>query len=364
MPDQEKEARTEPATPRRRQEARERGQVAKSQDLSSGVMLFLIVLFMRLWGGHLFWGLTGLVRSILGMLSLPVLEADATRPFFLALVIEFLRLVLPAMAFFVVVALAANWLQFGFVLSGTPLEPNLGKLNPVSGAKRLVSLRGLAVAASGILKVLAVAVVVWLNLRRVVPASPSLAAAEPRTSFFLVASFTFRLALEITLVLIVIAILDYFFQRWQYSQDLRMTREEVREEMKRMEGDPTIRARRRAVHRQIAYQRMMAAVPEADVVITNPTELAVAIAYDEVKMNAPVVIAKGARKLAEKIRRLAREHDVPIVENKPLARALYRGVGVGDAIPESLYEAVAEVLAHVWRLSRMREAHAAGGRAA
>lgn len=358
MPDQEKEARTEPATARRRQEAREHGQIARSQDLASAAMLLLIVLFMRFCGGRLFWGLATLSRSLLELLSMPALAAGETRAFFLSLAIESLKIVLPSMAFFIVVALAVNWLQFGFVLSGTPLAPNLAKLNPVEGAKRLLSLRALATTASGVLKVGGVALVVALELRRVLPRANALLTFDPRSIFVLIAGFTFRMALEVALVLLVVAVFDWFFQRWQHEQDLRMTKEEVKEEMKRMEGDPTIRARRRQVHRQIAYQRMMAAVPEADVVITNPTALAVALAYDEAKMAAPVVVAKGARLLAEKIRRLAREHGVPIVEDKPLARALYRGVEVGEAIPEALYGAVAEVLAYVWRLSRMRSARA------
>lgn len=366
MPDQEKEARTEPATPRRRQEARERGQVARSQDLASALVLFGVVLFMRLYGERLLWGLAGAARAILGLMSEPPLEPGAMRVFVLSLAGELARLVVPAMLFFLAASLAANWLQFGFVLSGTPLAPNLAKLNPVNGARRLLSLRALALAAAGVLKVAAVALVVWLNLRRALPASGVLAEADPRAILYLAAGFTWRLTLEVALALLAIAILDYLFQRWQYEQDLRMTREEVREELKRMEGDPTIRSRRRQIHRQIAYQRMMAAVPEAEVVITNPTELAVALAYDGARDAAPVVVAKGARKLAEKIRHLAREHGVPVVENKPLARALWRGVEVGEAIPEALYEAVAEVLAYVWRLARLRDAQRSGaeGRAA
>jgi flagellar biosynthetic protein FlhB len=164
----------------------------------------------------------------------------------------------------------------------------------------------------------------------------------------------FRAGLELVIILLALGILDFLFQRWQYEQDLKMTREEVREELKRMEGDPTIRARRRVIMRRMLTQQMMRRVPEADVVITNPTHLAIALKYDEGQMAAPEVVAKGERLIAERIRRLAAEHGVPVVENRPLAQAMYKAVEVGAQIPWQFYEAVAEVLAMVYGISARR----------
>lgn len=253
-----------------------------------------------------------------------------------------------------IVGLAASLLQTGFVLSSHPLNFDLNKLNPISGFRRIFSVRGGVRFLMSLMKIVVVATVAFVSLRsemRLLPATMELETGDLlkygiRAAFFL--------GVRLALALLLLGFLDYLYQRWQYEQDLRMTRQEIRDEMKRMEGDPLLRQRRRAIQRQLAMQRMMHRVPEADVVITNPVHLAVALLYQAERMNAPRVVAKGAGEIANRIVELAEENDVPLVQNAPLARALYRNVNVGQEIPADLYVAVAEVLAYVYQLEGRR----------
>jgi flagellar biosynthetic protein FlhB len=246
--------------------------------------------------------------------------------------------------------LVNNWFQLGFLFLPEKLTLDWKRVDPLSGAKRLVALPNVARLGFGLLKIALVAMVLSLGLWGrwdVIMGAQTLTAGEIGE---LVWSTTLDMCMRTALVLLLLAILDYGFQWWKMEQDLKMTDEELREEMKMMNGDPQIMARRRAVQRQLMLNRMQTAVPTADVVITNPTELAIAIQFDPQTMPAPVVVAKGAGHVAARIRKIALEAGVPIVERKPLAQALFKSVDIGQPIPVEQYSAVAEVLRYIYQL--------------
>jgi flagellar biosynthetic protein FlhB len=255
--------------------------------------------------------------------------------------------------------LLVNYFQVGFLFSAQPLTPDLSKIDPIKGFKRLFSLRALAELIKNCLKILIISVVVYLTLTAEAENTLMLADRSIWDIMACVGDITFKIIFRTCWILLFLAGLDYLYQRWEFEKSLRMTRQEVKDEHKQSEGDPMVKARIRRIQREIARRRMMSKVPKADVVITNPEHLAVALKYDPEKMFAPVVVAKGAGEVAEKIRRIARDSGVPVLENKPLARAMYKLVKVNDAIPETLYRLVAEVLAYVYSL-RPRAAYLEG----
>jgi flagellar biosynthetic protein FlhB len=259
---------------------------------------------------------------------------------------------LPGMALIVASAVAINAAQVGFHFTTEPLSPNFGRLNPLAGVKRLVSLQSTVRMAGSLLKLgVSIAIVAGFVIGRM---PEFLHSIDLDTAGFCrqLGNWLVALAFELSLGLFVLAVLDYGFQLWKFEQDIKMTKQEVRDEMRHMEGDPQIRQKRREAHRKLVNARQVQQAKNADVVITNPTEIAVAIKYDATKMEAPVVLAKGKDLLAARIRRVAAENGIPIVEKKPLAQALYRTVKVGQPIPVELYEGVAEILAYVYRLSK------------
>jgi len=343
------EERTEPATPRRREEARERGQVARSADLSSALILLAAVVALHFLGRSMIGGILASSTSVLdGLAGVDGAPGNLMGRFggaFAAVLAGFL----PFIGIILAAAVGANLVQVGFLFTGDPLVPDLDRINPVSGLGRLFSIRGLLRIVAALLKISLVAVVVfwtlWAERVRLVELS-----GRPFEQVLGVATdLMFTLSLRAALALLGLALLDFGLQRWQHGRDLRMSKREVREELKRYEGDPRIRERRRGLQRRLALQRMMLGVPEATVVITNPTHFAVAVRYEK-PMEAPIVVAKGAEQMAFRIRETALEHGVPIVERKELARALYRTVDVGQAVPSEVYKAVAEILAYVYQL--------------
>jgi flagellar biosynthetic protein FlhB len=246
--------------------------------------------------------------------------------------------------------LVANVAQIGLEFHGQGLAPKFSKLNPLAGLKRIFSLRGLVELAKSLLKIAFVGLIAWSVMSGYISKFPSLVRLDLGEIWLFTHSAAFRIILYVSLALMVLAALDYIYQRWQYEESLKMTKQEVKDERKQSEGDPQVKSRIRALQRQTAYQRMLAEVPKSDVVITNPTHLAVALRFDSSAMIAPQVTAKGADYIAERIREVAIENGVPIVENKSLAQALYRMAEIGDYVPVDLYRAVAEVLAYVYRL--------------
>ncbi|NUN48115.1 MAG: flagellar biosynthesis protein FlhB [Candidatus Brocadiae bacterium] len=345
------EDRTEPATPRRREEARERGHVARSGDLNSSLVLLAALLALHMFGRACLDGMAHASRALFGGLHQFDLTPASVTPAAGSLLVILARALAPILAAAFVVALAANWAQVGLLFTGTPLTPNPGRLNPLEGFKRMFSARSGLRLATSLLKLCALAGVLAWTLTSSLPSLLAMPGLTVPAIAAGLADLSFLLALRAAIALVAIGVVDFGAQRWQYERDLRMSKHEIKEEVARMEGNPRIRERRRAIQRQIATQRMMAAVPTAAVVVTNPTHFAVALAYDG-DMTAPRVVAKGADLVAERIREIALDNGVPIVQKPPLAQALYKGCEVGQEIPGKLYEAVAELLAYVYSLKR------------
>ena len=354
MPDEFGE-KTEAPTTRRRQEAREEGQVARSQDLTAAIMLFGAMLLLYVFAPMMLSVMKVLVET--GLTGGADLAADSTedvgKVWSTSMRIAS-RIVAPVALGVLVLGLGASVLQVGFMVTVKPITPSLGKISPLRGLKNLFSLRSGMRAVMSILKVAVVLAVVAWTISEQMTGVIGLLQLNSAAVLAAASMLVFELALRITAVLLILAIFDYIYQRWQQEKDLRMSKQEVKEEFKRMEGDPLVKQRRAKVARQLAMQRIQMAVPGADVIVTNPTHFAVALKYDGDSMVAPKVVAKGADFLAARIRQLAIAHNVPIVERPPLARALYQTVEVGQEIPDQFYGAVAEVLAYVYRLSERK----------
>jgi flagellar biosynthetic protein FlhB len=340
---------TEAPTPRRRQEAREQGQVARSQDLTGAVLVIGVILLLNAFGQDLVKALRALLAETL---SLRTPDASAAAPHSIQSLARVATALAPVLAGVVLLIVLANLLQVGFTLNLKRLQPNLGALNPLKGIGRLFGKgRSPVQALLAIAKLTALVLVAYWAIRdrlAMIVAAQELSYLQV---FALGVDVVFSIAMRIGIALLVLAILDYVWQRWRMEQQLRMTKQEVKEEMRRMEGDPKIKQRRRQIAMQIAHQRLKKDVPTADVVVTNPTEFAVALKYDATAMHAPRVIAKGQGLMAQRIREIAIASGVPILERKPLARALFKLVEVGREIPEQFYSAVAEILAYVYELS-------------
>jgi flagellar biosynthetic protein FlhB len=345
------EDRTEPPSPRRLSEARKQGQVARSVELSSAVALLVGFWILSSSGPRLVTAMRTLIERGLERLT----EGDITMSTLQSGMLTAGQLVMQALAPLILamvgVAIGVNVAQTRGLVSLHLIKPDLGKINPISGFKRLFSMRGFV----QLLKSLAKLAVVGLVVYQAISANLDLMLATSRMTLSAglgqIAQLALTIGLRVALVMLVLAVLDYVYQRRQFYKSLRMTKQEVKEEAK-LQENPELRGRIRQRMREVAIRRMMAAIPKADVVITNPTHLAVALRYDKDKMQAPQVVAKGQRLIAERIKELARQHGVPLIENKPLAQALYQSVEIGQEIPVSLYQAVAEVLAFVYRLKR------------
>jgi flagellar biosynthetic protein FlhB len=343
--------RTEAPTPRRREEARESGRIARSHDLNAAVTLVGGLLMLHWWGENMLAKLLSLTRNCLGEDGIATVQAEQMGAAFRGMLIDGCRLVLPFLAGLVVVALVIGYLQTGWLITFKPLMPSLDRLNPVAGVSRIFNGRSLTQLVMGVLKMAVLVFVSWWTLNGRIGVLANASGLSHLAVVAVAIDLIFTLTLRLAIVLLILAIIDYIYQRYRMEKDLRMTKEEIKEEMKRMDGDPKIKNRRRQIQMQMAMRRIRSAVPKADVVVVNPTEFAVALQYDRERMAAPKVVAKGTDYLARKIREIAIEHGVPIVEKPPLARALYRNVEVGHEVPAEFYKAVAEVLAYVYELA-------------
>jgi flagellar biosynthesis protein FlhB len=344
---------TESATPRRRQEARERGQVLKSTEVNTAALLVAGAAFLQWVWPSMTRSLTDLTlhsfeASVMADLSQPEVQSKG-----LGLALFGLRLVGPFLLGLMAVGVVSNLAQVGFLLSGQSIKPQFSRVNPLDGAKRLLSTRTLVELVKTIAKVLIIGGFAWQALSDKGAMLVSLADMQPGMAGAAITGAVMAVVWKVAIAFVCVAAADYLYQRWFFERSLRMSKEEIKEELKQSEGDPHIRARLRQRARALARQRMMSEVPRADVVITNPTHFAVAIRY-EAGMDAPQVIAKGERLIAQHIKKIAREHGIPTIENRPLAQALYKACKVGQAVPPELYRAVAEVLAFVYKLRPTR----------
>ncbi|HRT42728.1 MAG TPA: flagellar biosynthesis protein FlhB [Phycisphaerae bacterium] len=340
--------RTEAPTPRRLQEARDEGRIPRSVDLTAAVALMAAVILLKILGDGLFGGLL----QITGDLGEPLDVAGGDlAAVVLRVALATARGLLPFLGLLLLATALGAVVQSGLSPSLKPLEPKLEKLNPAAGVRRLFSLDSATRAGQGVFKITLVALVAYVTITGELDTVLNAGLLEPAGIVQMSAALLYKLALRLGLTLLVLALLDYWYQRWNWWRRLKMTKQEVRDELKRMEGDPQMRHRRRQLQMRLALQRVGIDVPKADVVVTNPTEYAVALKYDEATMTAPRVMAKGKDLLAARIRQVAQQHRIPIVQRPPLARALYAAVEVGKEVPPAYYRAVAEVLAYVYRIT-------------
>ncbi|MGP1271901.1 MAG: flagellar biosynthesis protein FlhB [Phycisphaerales bacterium] len=348
---------TEQPTTRRLAEARSRGKVPKSQDLSGVISLLAAALTLLLFGGVIAGRMHDmLVRSLDPAGSGFGAGMDAVWTQIHMVARDAAWALLPVMGVMFVGVALANFIQVGPLVTFKPLTPNLNKLSPLAGFKRIFGVKGLVKAGTNILKLAAVLVVAVIVIVRHEEELVQLAVLAPTQAAMVTVRVLAEVLAWLLFLLLVIGVVDWMFQRWQHRQELKMTKQEVKDELKMMEGDPELKRRRMQIAQGIAMQRMSHDVPEADVVVTNPTHFSVAIRYDA-SWRAPKVTAKGADHMAFRIRQIAIGSGVPIVERPPLARALYWGTEPGDEISPEHYEAVAEILAYVYRLDGRAAEH-------
>ncbi|MBN4054152.1 flagellar biosynthesis protein FlhB [Nitrospira defluvii] len=350
--DQEK---TEKATPKKREDARKKGNVPTSQDISSAALILVAVLVFKGFGGNLIVSLQGLMkRFFTSMTTNPI-----TDTVFIGIMhdgmIGLFYILAPILGFLLLVSFMSVVLQHGILWTSEPITPQLSRLDPISGFKRIFSITALVNVMKTVLKFLVIGFVAYLVIREELPGVLSMG-QDDGNILLLIGMKIARLILWCGLAIAIIAIADFGFQLWEHERKLRMSHQEIKEELKQAEGTPLVRSRIRSLQRDIARKRMMSDVPKADVVITNPTHLAVAMSYRPEEMGAPKVVAKGAGFVAQKIKEIAQEHHIPIVENKPLAQTLFRTVEIGREVPSKIYKAVAEILAYVYKLKGKRAA--------
>ena len=345
---------TEAPTQQRRDQAREQGQVAHSVDLSAAVVLLGTMIALNFMGGRILTELGTIMAKLLDVRQGPAWDLASVGETIRMCTWGMALVLMPLLLTIMALATLSNLMQVGILFTAEPLMPSWNKISPMAGLKRLFSWRSIIRLVMSLGKVTVIGVLSYMMIQSRM--GRILASTDMGFSQIAAAAgaMVFTLSVRIAIVLLVLAILDYLFQRWQHEKDLRMTREELKEDLKRMEGDPQIRARRQRIARQLAMQRMSLEVPRSTVVVTNPTHLAIALLYKD-SMNAPKVIAKGADLLAVRIRQIAAASGVPIVERKPLAQALYKTCDVGDEIPAEMYKAVAEVLAYVFELAKEKK---------
>ena len=343
--------RTEDPTERRRTEAREKGNIARSTDLNAAVLMMAAATALSVLAIPLSMAMATLLRHYLSQPGWTSLDRGFVLQQFWFLGERLAAAALPVLLMMMGAALLANLVQVGFLLSPDVLMPKFGRINPLAGAKRILSIRSLVKLGVSLGKLILLTAIAAAFVAAHLPEYLPLTIAEPAQILLAIDDAVVDLAYQLAMALFVLAVLDFGFQKWKHEQELKMNKQVVRDEMKQMEGDPHIRHRRREAHRKLAQARELGAVKEADVVITNPTHIAVAIKYDPRKMAAPTVVAKGMGEIAAKIREIAEQHGIPIIERKPLARALYRDVKVGRPVPVEMYEVFVEVMAYVYRVS-------------
>ncbi|MBU4263658.1 MAG: flagellar biosynthesis protein FlhB [Proteobacteria bacterium] len=343
---------TEEPTARRLQDARKKGDVAKSMEIPSAAVLLVGLLTIYLLSGYMLENFLNLLRHYLTHLhtiniipgNMPVIARESMKHVAL--------LTGPLMLTLFITALVANYAQVGVLFSTEKIEPKLEKIDPIKGVGRIFSMQTLANTVKSIAKLVIVGFVAYKEIMKNLDGIIPLMDQDAYAILVFYAKVSFWIFLKAALIIAVLAALDYAFQRWQFMNKMKMTKQEVKEEAKMTEGDPHVKGRIRSLQMQMARKRMMTEVPKADVIITNPTHLALALAYDKQTMIAPTVIAKGAGVIAGKIKEVARAHNIPIIEDKPLAQALYKAVEINEQIPENLFQAVAEILAYVYGLKK------------
>ena len=347
---------TEPATSKKLDDARKEGQVAKSREIANGLGLLALFLILKLWVGHIGEQLLGVFQIVYNRIPDLTIYPNGFMPeasvmsLFGLMLKQVLLILAPILIIGFLVAFLSDLVQVRWKPTTKPLKPKFSKLNPISGFKKIFSVNSLVELVKSVLKIGLIVYVCFSYLKERWLLLFNLYDMSLMQAIGLAAETMTDLGIRISALYMVIALGDYIYQRVKFSNDMKMTKQEIKEEFKQMEGDPQIKGQIRAKMREASRRRMMQDLPKADVVITNPTHYAVAIQYDPEIADAPVVIAKGEDYMAARIKEVARENQIEIVENKPLARMLYANVDIGQAVPPELYQAVAEVLAFVYHL--------------
>lgn len=347
---EDQEAKTEPATPRRRQEAFDSGNFPRSQDLTGSVLLLTGLLIIKFMGQNIVLQLSDMMRGLLGnnywATSSELVDNSlriAGKPLFL--------IMWPILLVMLFASIVVNVFQVGLRYTTKPLMLNFTRLNPMAGMGRLFAGQNFMQMGFNLIKLTAVVGTAWVQIRAQLPLVMNLSALEFPQNMTIGFGIVLDLGFRIAITLLILAILDWMYRKWRFERGIRMTKQEVKDEARSMDGDPEVKGRRRALARKMIMQRIQSDVPRADVVVTNPTHLAIAIKYDPETMTAPRVVAKGADFLALRIRQVALANNVPLVERKPLAQALYKSVEIGQEVPPEFYQAIAEILAYVYELA-------------
>ena len=345
---------TEQPTSKKRSDAKKKGQVGRSTEMSTAFVLLVGFFIIKVLWENIYMSIASYTTYVFSHLNQPVDTENVIR-IFIGIMELLARTALPIMLAIMLVGLAINLFQVGLNFSTEAIGVKLDKLNPINGFGRIFSKRSLMEMLKSLLKIIIIGYFIYTYLVDQLMAMPQFIYYDLGTSLAQISKIVFNMAFEVIAVIMVLGFLDFGYQKWQTTQDLKMSKQEVKDEMKQSEGDPQIKGKIKQKQRQMAMSRMMQEVPKADVIITNPTHFAVALQYHK-GMVAPLIVAKGQDLVAQKIKGLAREAKVPIVENRPLARALYASADIGDAVPSELYQAVAAVLAYVYRLKHKRRA--------
>jgi len=342
---------TEKATPRRREELRKKGQVMQSREVPANLLLLVMLIAMKYCGNYLYREVSSVFRMFLTQPSDFNLQEPAEAMRFMAYSVrQIIKISAPFFIIAVIIGFLGSYIQIGFLFTTEKLKPRFSNINPINGLKRIFSTRSLFELAKSLAKVIIIGWVAWSSIKTEFNSMIKLMGLELGPLTVYIANATLNAGIKISFALLTITAVDYFFQWRRHEKDIMMSKQEIKEEFKMLEGNPEIKSRIKQKQREISMRRMLQDVPKADVVITNPTHYAVSIKYEPEKMSAPYVVAKGTDYMAQRIKQTAKEHDVYIMENKHLAQALYHSVDIGQAIPPELYKAVAEVLAFVYNL--------------
>jgi len=356
----DKDAKTEKATPKRRQDARKKGQIFQSKEITSALVLISVFLGLKALKGSIYGELKALVERVFTQYM--TTDEYFTQNGIWRLNVELLRsfaiIAGPIILISLAVGFVGSYSQVGFLFTTETLKIKLGRINPLQGLKRMFSPRGFTELLKAFVKIIIVSYITYSSLNNETTNILVLMKIDVKETGIYIIDTTISIALNICAALAIFGLIDYGWQWWEYERNMRMTKQEVKEEYKQIEGNPEIKSRIKQKQRQMSMRRMMHEVPKADVIITNPTHIAVAMKYDANLNDAPVVIAKGEGYLAMKIKEIARANNIEIVENKKLARTIYETVDIGEAIPPELYQAVAEILAYVYSL---KNANVRGG---
>ena len=344
---------TEKATPKKREDARKKGQVLKSAEVNTAVMVLSLFAIIIATGGMIVDAIRNMFNKYLGYAVTDML-ADPSEARIHRMISgafgDILRIAWPLLAVAFFAGVAINLVQVGFMFSGESIKPQFSRINPMQGLKRIFSMRSVVELLKSLLKISIVGLVVYLEYTSNMKTFETIMSYDIMSAATKIFSMCISVALKACVALVAMGLMDYLYQWWEFEKNLKMTKQEIKDEYKMIEGDPKIKQAIKQKQREMSMRRMMAAIPKADVVITNPTHYAIALEYKDEEMDAPVVLAKGKDLVAQNIKRKAAEHGIPMVENKPVAQALYLSADIGEKIPPDMFAAVAEILAYVYNL--------------